>query len=169
MTGLTSSGLTGSCKPSALMQHDGGVSSFCTGGWVASAVFMLHKLSPTLLITFLLWQGDPLAMLLFIFHLQPLFYVLHHVLTGFSLGILFEAALGYVDKVAALSTSIVDLEVLDTTVTNFKAVFGALLNRQLKVCDCRACFLGQPPSHFCGSVLRRKSKSMVWWCPPLLL
>jgi Reverse transcriptase (RNA-dependent DNA polymerase) len=98
----------------------------------ASAVFMLHRLSPALLISFSLRQGDPLAMLLYIIQLQPLLFILQRVLAGFNIGMVRESALGYVDDVAALSTSLADLDTLDTTVSDFEAVSGALLNRNRK-------------------------------------
>jgi hypothetical protein len=93
---------------------------------------MLHRLSPALLISFSLRQGDPLAMLLYIIQLQPLLFILQRVLAGLSIGVVRETALGYVDDVAALSTSLADLEILDTTVSYFEAVSGALLNRNRK-------------------------------------
>jgi hypothetical protein len=48
----------------------------------ASVAFMLHSLSPALIITFSLRQGDPLAMLLFVIHIQPLLVRLQRVMAG---------------------------------------------------------------------------------------
>jgi hypothetical protein len=69
---------------------------------------MLHSLSPALLITFSLRQGDPLAMLLFVIHIQPLLVRLQRVMAGLSIGVIRETALGYVDDVAALSSTLDD-------------------------------------------------------------
>jgi hypothetical protein len=71
-------------------------------------------------------------MLIYIVQLQPLLFVLPCVLAGLCIGAIRESALGYVDDVAALSTSLADLAVLDTTVSDFEAVSGALLNRNCK-------------------------------------
>jgi hypothetical protein len=98
----------------------------------ATAAFMLHSLSPDLLITFSIRQGDPLAMLLFIIQIHPLLHLLHRRLAGLQVGAVREAALGYVDDVAALSSSLEDLAIIDSTVADFEAVSGAILNRNRK-------------------------------------
>jgi hypothetical protein len=94
-----------------------------------SAAFMLHSLSPALLITFSICQGYPLAMLLFVIHIQPLLMRFQRVMAGLSIGVIRETALGYVDDVAALSSTLDDLTVIDAAVADFEAVSGALLNR----------------------------------------
>jgi hypothetical protein len=63
----------------------------------ASAVFMLHRLSPELLITFSIRQGDPLAMLLYIVQLQPLLVALCRFLSGLCIGTIRESALDCID------------------------------------------------------------------------
>jgi hypothetical protein len=99
----------------------------------ASAAFMLHSLSPALIITFSLRQGDPLAMLLFVIHIQPLLVQLQRVMAGLSIGAIRETALGYVDDVAAVSSTLDDLPIIDTAVADFEAPSGALLNRNRKL------------------------------------
>jgi Reverse transcriptase (RNA-dependent DNA polymerase) len=107
-------------------------------GWIqtlhrgASACFMLHGLTPFLLILFSIRQGDPLAMLLFILQIEPLLQRLQRDLTGLSVGLAREASLGYVDDVAALGQDEGDLLKLDEAVGDFEAVSGAILNRNRK-------------------------------------
>jgi hypothetical protein len=107
-------------------------------GWIqtlhkqASATFMLHKLSLPLLILFSIRQGDPLAMLLFLFHIEPLLHRLQRDLAGLNIGLAHEAGLGYVDDVAVLSSDINDLPKMDAAVADFEAVSGAILNRNRK-------------------------------------
>jgi hypothetical protein len=98
----------------------------------ASAAFMLHSLSPALIITFSLRQGDPLAMLLFVIHIQPLLVRLQRVMAGLSIGAIRETALGYVDDVAAVSSTLDDLPIIDAAVADFEAASGALLIRNRK-------------------------------------
>jgi Reverse transcriptase (RNA-dependent DNA polymerase) len=98
----------------------------------ASDRFMLHTLSQPLAITFSLRQGDPLAMLLYIIQLHPLIVQLRRILAGLSVGNIRESALGYVDDVHALSSSLEDLPKIDEIVADFEAVSGALLNRNRK-------------------------------------
>jgi hypothetical protein len=93
---------------------------------------MLHKLSLPLLILFSVRQGDPLAMLLFLFYIEPLLRRLQSELTGLSVGQAHEASLGYVDDVAVLSTDEDDLPKMDRAVADFEAVSGAILNRNRK-------------------------------------
>jgi hypothetical protein len=71
-------------------------------------------------------------MLLFIIHIQPLLFILHRRLAGLSVGRIRETALGYVDDVAAVSSSLDDLPLIDAAVADFEAVSGALLNRNRK-------------------------------------
>jgi exonuclease III len=107
-------------------------------GWIrtlhsdASARFMCHKLSLPLQILFSIRQGDPLAMLLFLFHIEPLLHRLQRDLTGLRVGLAQEAGLGYVDDVAVLSCDEQDLLRMDSAVADFEAVSGALLNRNRK-------------------------------------
>jgi hypothetical protein len=107
-------------------------------GWIktlhrgASAKFLLHKLSLPLLILFSIRQGDPLAMLLFLFYIEPLLRRLQSDLTGLRVGTAREASLGYVDDVAVLGRDVNDLEKMDAAVADFEAVSGALLNRNRK-------------------------------------
>ena len=57
-------------------------------GWVATlhrrvaATFMLHSLSPTLRLLFTIRQVDPLAMILFVIHLEPYLVRLNNMLAG---------------------------------------------------------------------------------------
>jgi hypothetical protein len=93
---------------------------------------MLHKLSLPLLILFSIRQGDPLAMLLFLFHIEPLLRRLQSDLTCLRVGSAREASLSYVDDVAVLGSDVDDLQKMDIAVADFEAVSGALLNRSRK-------------------------------------
>jgi hypothetical protein len=72
---------------------------------------MLHGLSLPLIILYSVRQGDPLAMLLFLFYVynKPL-RILQRDLVGLYVGLAHEANLRYVDDVAVLSTDEADLE-----------------------------------------------------------
>jgi hypothetical protein len=103
-------------------------------GWIqtlhhqASACFMLHSLSPFLLILFSISQGDPLAMLLFILQIEPLLRRLQRDLASLHLAWAKVAGLGYVDDVAAVGSNPGDLTALDSAIRDFEAVSGAILN-----------------------------------------
>jgi Reverse transcriptase (RNA-dependent DNA polymerase) len=107
-------------------------------GWIrtlhrrASARFMLHSLTPALLILFTIRQGDPLAMLLFLLQIEPLLRRLHHSLAGLHIGQTKVSGLSYVDDVAAVGTNTDDLPTLDEAVKDFESVSGAILNRNRK-------------------------------------
>jgi hypothetical protein len=107
-------------------------------GWIqtfhrgASDKFMLHSLSLPLLILFSIRQGDPLAMLLFLFHIEPLLRHLQSDLTGLRVGSAREASLGYVDDMGVLGSDVEDLLRMDLAVADFEAVSGAILNRNRK-------------------------------------
>jgi Reverse transcriptase (RNA-dependent DNA polymerase) len=108
-------------------------------GWIqtlhrqASACFMLHSLSPFLLILFSIRQGDPLAMLLFILMIEPLLRRLQRDLAGLHVGRAKVAGLGYVDDVATVNSNPdEDLPALDSAVKDFEAASGAILNRNQK-------------------------------------
>jgi Reverse transcriptase (RNA-dependent DNA polymerase) len=130
----------------------------------ASAVFMPHRLSLALIKSFSLWQGDPLAMLLYIIQLQPLLFILQCVLAGFSLSIARGKTMGYV---AALRMSLADLEILDMTVSDFETVSGALLNQNGKsVVVGLGSWAGRSTARSGGLKQPWRSKSMVWSSPP---
>jgi hypothetical protein len=107
-------------------------------GWIqtlhrqASACFMLHSLSPFLLILFSIRQGDPLAMLLFILQTELLLRWLQSDLAGLHVGQAKVAGLGYMDDVAAVGSNPDDIPALDSAVKDFEAVSGAILNRNRK-------------------------------------
>ena len=70
-------------------------------GWVrtlhsgAAAVFLLDKLSRQVAITFSIRQGDPLAMLIYIIHLEPFLWTLHRALQGLDVAGIVELALAF--------------------------------------------------------------------------
>ena len=96
--------------------------------WGARAAFMLHSLSPVLLILFSVRQGDPLAMLLFVIQIEPLLAALERELHGLHVGLAREASFGYVDDVLALGTDIRDLGTMDRLVAAYEAASSAILN-----------------------------------------
>ena len=98
----------------------------------ATASFMLHSLSPEVAATFSLRQGDPFALILFIIQQEPFLHRLQLQLHGLRFAGLREASLGYVDDVAALSSKLSDLLILDKIVSDYEAASGAILNRNRK-------------------------------------
>jgi hypothetical protein len=57
---------------------------------------------------------------------------LQREMAGLSIGAIRETALGYVDDVAAVSSTLDDLPIIDAAVADFEAASGALLNRNRK-------------------------------------
>ena len=107
-------------------------------GWVATlhreaaATFMLHTLSPELRLLFSIRQGDPLAMILFVIHVEPYLVRLERELVGMFVGQTRVASQGYVDDVSALGSDPRDIIVLDRVTKDFELVSGAILNRNCK-------------------------------------
>jgi len=107
-------------------------------GWIstlhrgASASFLLHGLSPFLLILFSIRQGDPLACLLFVLYLEPFLAKLEAVLQGLRVANIKEVEFGYMDDVQILGDKDSDIVAADTICRNFEAASGAILNRNRK-------------------------------------
>jgi hypothetical protein len=107
-------------------------------GWIstlhreASASFLLHDISPILAILFSLRQGDPLAALLFIIHLEPFLVRLEAVLSGLRVANIREVSFGYMDDVQVLGDDLQDIIRVDLACRDFEAASGALLNRNRK-------------------------------------
>jgi hypothetical protein len=98
----------------------------------ARASFLLEKLSPELQVVFSIRQGDPLALILFVIHLEPYLVRLEKVLQGLRMGQVREASLGYVDDVNGLGRDLNDLATMDTITRDFERASGAILNRSRK-------------------------------------
>jgi len=126
-------------------------------GWVATlhrgaaATFMLHGLSPSIPLLFSIRQGDPLAMILFVIHLEPYLVRLERLLAGLHVGRVRLGAQGYVDDVSALGTDPRDLVVLDRVTRDFEQVSGAILNR-----NCKSVVMGL------GSWTGRRDWPLAW-------
>jgi hypothetical protein len=98
----------------------------------AASTFMLHSLSPELRLLFSIRQGDPLAMILFILHLEPYLVRLERELAGVHVGRARVAAQGYVDDVSTLGSDTRDIVALDQITRDFENSSGAILNRNCK-------------------------------------
>ena len=107
-------------------------------GWIhtlhreASASFLLHNISPVLAILFSLRQGDPLAALLFVIHLEPFLVRLEAALAGLRVANIKETSFGYMDDVQVLGDDLQDIVRVDLACRDFEAASGALLNRNRK-------------------------------------
>ena len=107
-------------------------------GWVAtlhrgaSAAFLLHGVSPFILILFSIRQGDPLAALLFIIYIEPFLVRLEAGLHGLLVANIREASFGYMDDVNILGSHISDIITVDSITQDFEAAAGAILNRNRK-------------------------------------
>ena len=107
-------------------------------GWVAtlhrgaSAAFLLHGVSPFILILFSIRQGDPLAALLFIIYIEPYLVRLEAALHGLQMANIREASFGYMDDVNILGSHISDILTVDSITLDFEAAAGAILNRNRK-------------------------------------
>jgi hypothetical protein len=107
-------------------------------GWLAtlhrgaSAAFLLHNISPFILILFSIRQGDPIAALLCILYLEPLLVRLEASLRSLRVANIREAAFGYMDDVEVLGDSLNDIILVDNTCRDFEAASGAILNRNRK-------------------------------------
>ena len=107
-------------------------------GWVAtlhrdvSAAFLLHNISPFILILFSIRQGDPLAALLFVIYLEPFLVRLEANLQGLQVAHFREASFGYMDDVTVLGSHLSDISRVNIITLAFEAAAGALLNRNRK-------------------------------------
>ena len=107
-------------------------------GWVAtlhrdvSAAFLLHNISPFILILFSIRQGDPLAALLFVIYLEPFLVRLEASLRGLQVAHFREASFGYMDDVTVLGSHLSDISKVNNITLAFEAAAGALLNRNRK-------------------------------------
>ena len=107
-------------------------------GWVAtlhrdvSAAFLLHNISPFILILFSIRQGDPLAALLFVIYLEPFLVRLEASLQGLQVAHFREASFGYMDDVTVLGSHLSDISRVNVITLAFEAAAGALLNRNRK-------------------------------------
>ena len=107
-------------------------------GWVttlhsgATATFLLNRLSREVPITFSVWQGDPLAMLLFNIQLEPFLWLLHRLLPGVDVAGIVELVLAYVDDVDIIGDDDEDIILVDGVCRLFERMSGAILNRNRK-------------------------------------
>ena len=110
----------------------------------AKTRLLLDFLTEPIDVLFSVRQGDPLAMILFILYIEPLFMKLERELHGFSLEapllggppVSFEAANesqeGYVDDAELIIVKDSEFIVVDRIVETFEQMSGAILNRSSK-------------------------------------
>jgi hypothetical protein len=103
----------------------------------ATASFLLHPVSPELLVEFSTCQGDPASSILFCINLEPVLVVLGRCLRGLSLGSLKEVAYSYMDVVNEVGEHDEDIVLMDEVCRSFEAASGAILNR-----NCKSVILG---------------------------
>jgi hypothetical protein len=98
----------------------------------ATASFLLHHVTSAVPITFLVRQGDPIAMLLYIIQLQPFLLRLEEVLPGVAFPDFEERVEAYVGDVVVVGEDENDLLIVDAVCRQFEAISGAILNRSHK-------------------------------------
>lgn len=98
----------------------------------ATATFMLHDLTPDLEVKFSIRQGDPFAVALYTFNVEPLLVILQKILMGLLIGKAKEKSFGFMDDIAGLGNKEEDLPLLDDAVQAFERASGAILNRNRK-------------------------------------
>ena len=98
----------------------------------ARTKFILTRLSNAIEVSFSIRQGDPMAMLLFILYIEPLFLYLERNLTGLRVAGFQQILEAYCDDVNVMTDDLDDLVRVDNAVTNFEAVSGAILSRGMK-------------------------------------
>ena len=98
----------------------------------AQTKFLLRKLTAAIDVTFSIRQGDPLSMILFIIYIEPFLRFLERKLKGLQLFGLTQLVEAYCDDVNILTDSEDDILEVDTAVSKFEAMSGALLSRNRK-------------------------------------
>ena len=98
----------------------------------AKTKFLLGKLSRSILISFSIRQGDPLAMLLYILYIEPLIVYIEARIVGLHIKNLKQGVEAYCDDFNVMTGSTEDLMVVNDAVENFEKVSGAILSRNQK-------------------------------------
>jgi hypothetical protein len=117
----------------------------------ASASFLLHSVSPAVMIDFSIRQGDPAAPVFFTIHVEPFLVALENSLKGLSMAGLREVTYSYMDDVNELGEDDEDIVLLDEICRAFEAASGAILNR-----NCKSTILGL------GSWAGRRDWPLPW-------
>ena len=101
----------------------------------ASTCFILQSLTASIVVSFSIRQGDPLAMLLYIVYIEPLLVALERCLSGLQLrgpSLEFSAVEAYCDDVNILTDRDEDFPKIDLEIKKFEKVSGAILSRSKK-------------------------------------
>ena len=101
----------------------------------ATTCFILDSLTASILVSFSIRQGDPLAMLLYIIYIEPLLNMLERKLTGLQLRRRIDAMGGleaYCDDINIVTNNLNDFNIMDVEVSKFERLSGAILSRSRK-------------------------------------
>ena len=116
---------------------------FC--GWIAmlhenaQTKFLLQEITGAIEICFSIRQGDPIAMILYILYIEPLLVFIEKRITGLRIQNIEQKVEAYCDDVNIMTTNVDDLRIVDSAVTSFEQISGAILSRNFK---CKVLGLG---------------------------
>lgn len=97
-----------------------------------STRFLLQQPSVSVPISFSVRQGDPIALVLYLFVMEPLLLRIRKLLPGLVVGGVRLVDFAYVDDENVVVTSDRDFLVVDQVFRDFEGVSGAVLNRDMK-------------------------------------
>ena len=98
----------------------------------AKTRFILKDLTAAIDISFSIRQGDPLAMILYIFYVEPLLTYIEANISGMKIENFSQAVESSCDDCNILTSDLNDFEIIDEAVCKFENVSGAILSRQKK-------------------------------------